>query len=194
MENDVCRARVCIKGKIVLSPKQMKGRDTMRNKGALVYTLDQQEVAFNIAHALWRKYRDQTNQNLQFYIDGVKPLESGLVYGDGKAWALVNTEGVGSYAEDYNHTVEAWYSFYGGEYQATELEFTDVDSAVTGQTEDLSEFIRTFGDRLENNFDSWYSFSDKEDHSGPQKLINYEAVGALNYGELKQVADILKDI
>ena len=166
----------------------------MRNTGALVYTLDQQELAFNIAHALWRKYRDQTGKDLQFYTDGVQPLESGLVYGDAQSWGLVNTEGVGSTADDYNHTVEVWYSFYGGEYQATELEFIDVDSAVTGRTEDLSEFIRTFGARLENNFDSWYAFSDKEDHSGPQKLINYEAIDNLSNKELKEVADILKDI
>ena len=75
-------------------------------------------------------------------------------WGDGKV-AFVNTEGVGEIADDYN-LVDVWY-FTSGWGQLNTIKVGRkllVDMATEGE-EDLAEWVRTFGARLDSNVRIW---------------------------------------
>jgi hypothetical protein len=130
-----------------------------RKRGAFGYPLDTDKLARVI---------------LEHYDMGrwhtVKPWESVLVYGSNKRWAIVNTEGVGIEAEDYDaksfvdFTLERpgdtetskWISN-----DAIELTWNEVEQCRVPDAEvvDLADFIRTFGYRLERNHQIWYQFT-----------------------------------
>lgn len=92
-----------------------------------------------------------------------------LVYGEDKSWAVVNTEGVGGKADDYDSPARVWFDRVTPEgYISAQLEdelvpFDDIESCVyTNEPVDLADHIRTFGSRLDNNHAIWYGFADKD--------------------------------
>lgn len=88
-----------------------------------------------------------------------------------KGLATICTEGVGWWAnENDEYIVDAYF----GSWSETYFMFTreELLGCVSSETVDLAEFIRSFGDRLESNFDLWYH----EVKDTPQTLI--EKVGA----------------
>jgi len=101
----------------------------------------------------------------------VRPYEAVLVYGKGQEWSVVNTEGVGVEAKNYDDTVVVWFglsrpaegqdgviAWHSGD--SIELTFNQVEQCrdPQGQEIDLADFIRTFGERLERNHRLWWSF------------------------------------
>ena len=101
----------------------------------------------------------------------VRPLESVLVYGTDKRWAIVNTEGVGREAEDYDamsfvdFTLARPGNSDNSQFISSdgiELTFNEVEQCRVPDAEvvDLADFIRTFGARLDNNHYLWYRFAD----------------------------------
>lgn len=85
-------------------------------------------------------------------------------YPEGEAMAVVNTpeglatichEGVGWFKNDENKYLVGGYIGYSNPtYFITEDELL---SCLSSEQVDLSQFINTFGDRLENNFSIWYN-------------------------------------
>ena len=126
-----------------------------RERGATGYVLDSNKLAQAI--------RDAVKPDAS--ADDFPPLQSVLVFGEGTKWAIVNYEGVGNFADDYDAKPHAYYCYKGG-FQIESVPLTwDVVTECRDMTEppvDLADFIRTFGDRLDNNHAIWYRFADKE--------------------------------
>ena len=92
-----------------------------------------------------------------------------LVYGeDGSSWGVVNTEGVGGEAGNYDKPARVWWDrataegYFDARLCSDLVSFNDIQSCVTGESVDLADHIRTFGARLENNYYIWYEFADKD--------------------------------
>ena len=91
-----------------------------------------------------------------------------LVYGEDKSWAVVNTEGVGGKADDYDKPARVWFDRETPEgYISVQLEdelvsFDYIQWCVTDELVDLADHIRSFGARLDNNHAIWYGFADKD--------------------------------
>ena len=122
-----------------------------RPRGAIGYPLDSAVLA--------RKLREVINPDTP--LDNWHALKAVLVYGDEKSWAVVNTEGVGSYAEDYDGSADVWHTYAHGRMYCEKLAFTDVHEAldVNAAPVDLADFIRSFGDRLDSNHSLWFNFA-----------------------------------
>tara|TARA_R110000822_G_C15234936_1_gene485730 strand:+ start:79 stop:519 length:441 start_codon:yes stop_codon:yes gene_type:complete len=130
-----------------------------RPRGAVGYPLDSDKLA----QVILTKY-DMREWHT------VKPLTSVLVYGTDKSWAIVNTEGVGREAEDYDtHSVVDFSlerpgnsdtsKFISGD--SIELTWNEVEQCRVPNAEivDLADFIRAFGYRLHRNHQIWYRFT-----------------------------------
>ena len=73
-------------------------------------------------------------------------------------YALVCTEGVGWKQDDYNlinvpTNVGDW-SIYNGH---VDLSVAVIKTCLTGETQDIADYIRVFGDRLDTNCSIWQS-------------------------------------
>ena len=80
--------------------------------------------------------------------------ESMVVVNTPKGLATICTEGVGWWKNDDGKYLVGFYVGYSNpSYYMTEDELL---SCVSSEQVDLADFIRSFGDRLENNFDLWY--------------------------------------
>ena len=126
-----------------------------RKRGATGYVLD--------ADKLTKVLRQVTGvENAQAWGNPV------LVYGEGESWAVVNTEGVGGVADNYDKPARVWWDrataegFWDARLSDDLVPFNDIQSCVTGKSVDLADHIRTFGSRLENNYAIWYEFVDKD--------------------------------
>lgn len=71
-------------------------------------------------------------------------------------WAVICTEGVGWVADEYN-AIEITVLGHFGQNSRMFLYVERIPEMFTGETVDLADYIRTFGDRLERNFDLWAS-------------------------------------
>ena len=124
-----------------------------RERGALGYVLDKDKLT----EALRRVTGIDTAQAWG------NPV---LVYGEDKSWAVVNTEGVGGKADDYDTPARVWFDRVTPEgYISVQLEdelvpFNDIQECVTDEQVDLADHIREFGARLDNNHAIWYEFAD----------------------------------
>ena len=97
-----------------------------------------------------------TAQGRDIDINEIEPEKAVLIYNQSGKPAVVNTEGVGSYAEDGG--ISVWYSI-GFYLDSVDIEVETLEQATTHTEVQLNEFIRTFGDRLERNFFQWHSWS-----------------------------------
>jgi hypothetical protein len=126
-----------------------------RQRGALGYVLDTDKLT--------KVLRQVTGvENAQAWGNPV------LVYGEGESWAVVNTEGVGGVADNYDKPARVWWDrnleepYFDARLGDDLVPFNDIQSCVTGESVDLADHIRTFGSRLENNHAIWYEFADKD--------------------------------
>jgi len=89
--------------------------------------------------------------------DTVKSQPMVVVTGD-KGIATVCGEGVGWFVDDKGFLP---IDYYVGEYGSGYLDVTpeELMPLISNETIDLADFIRSFGDRLENNFYSWVSYT-----------------------------------
>ena len=126
-----------------------------RNRGAIGYVLDSNKLA--------KALRDIINPAVE--AEKFEPLQSVLVFGEGTQWAVVNYEGVGGIATDYDEEARVYFTYdQGFLIDSEKLPWNIVTECrdMTEQPVDLADFIRTFGARLDNNHAIWYRFSDKE--------------------------------
>jgi hypothetical protein len=141
-------------------------RSNNRQRGALGYLLDSDKLTKHIRFATGSKHWDYD----------IEPYTAALVYGEGTSWAVVNDEGVGDSADDYDGTVTINYGLskepdesddpnvirvFNIFVQEVKLPWSVIDQCRTGEPIDLADHIRTFGARLDNNHAIWYRFSDK---------------------------------
>jgi hypothetical protein len=131
-----------------------------RERGAIGYLLDSDKLA----RVILNKY-DMREWHT------VTPYRSVLVYGQDRQWGIVNEEGVGTVAPDYDGTSVIYFGlsrpsdksktsqYISGD--AIEVTWQQIDHCRTGEPIDLADFIRTFGWRLDNNHSIWYGFADK---------------------------------
>lgn len=78
-----------------------------------------------------------------------------------ETWALICTEGVGWVADGYNLINIRFAHGFTGEARLPIYEGA-VEGMLTGETVELADHIRTFGDRLESNFWLWFSHATPE--------------------------------
>jgi len=95
--------------------------------------------------------------------DTVKSQPMVVVTGD-KGIATVCGEGVGWFVDDKGLLP---IDYYVGEYGSGYLDVTpeELMPLISNETIDLADFIRSFGDRLENNFYSWVYYTQGYDQS-----------------------------
>jgi hypothetical protein len=75
-------------------------------------------------------------------------------WGDGKL-AFINTEGVGEIADDYN-LVDVWYyTSNWGQLNTIKVGRKLLVGMATDEKQDLAEWVRVFGSRLDSNVRIW---------------------------------------
>jgi hypothetical protein len=126
-----------------------------RTTGYIGNILDGKKLA-KIANKI---YKAQYNNVSECTVDNLLliELEEKNVYGDSK-YAVVCTEGVGWEQDTYGcleipTNVSAMGNWNGRVFISVEV----IGQCLTGQTQDISKYIRTFGDRLDNNCYLWQS-------------------------------------
>ncbi len=81
-----------------------------------------------------------------------------------KGIATLCTEGVGWFVDE-NGVLPI--NYYVGQFGSGYIDITpeELMPLISNETTDLADFIRTFGDRLENNFYSWVAYASGYDQS-----------------------------
>lgn len=126
----------------------------MRDKGYIGSVINSVELANRVRAIATAMHGDDAS-----FID-VDPMPLLMLSLKSKdAWgntqlAFVNTEGVGDAAEF--DTVAVWFYYRNGD-MATSVQVSVklLASMATNETEDLSEWVRTFGARLDSNVRIW---------------------------------------
>ena len=114
-----------------------------RIRGTIVHTLDPEKTV---------KFLQAKLNNTEITYD---PMV--VVRGD-KGIATVCTEGVGWFIDDKGLLPV---NYHVGQYGGGYLDITpeELMPLISNETVDLADFIRSFGDRLENNFYSWVGYA-----------------------------------
>jgi len=127
-----------------------------RSKGYIGQIVDGKKLA-TIANDIYRlQYSNEFSEckvdNLLFVT-----LEEKNSFGDNK-YALVCSEGVGWEQDTYGCLEVPTNIGQGGYYNGRVfISVETVKECLTDQTEDISDYIRSFGDRLDNNCFLWQS-------------------------------------
>jgi hypothetical protein len=114
-----------------------------RIRGTVVHLLDSQKTTDFLKTKL-------NNETIKAQPMAVVNGENGI--------ATLCTEGVGWFVDD-NGVLPI--NYYAGEYGSGYLDITpeELMPLISNETIDLADFIRSFGDRLENNFYSWVGYA-----------------------------------
>jgi hypothetical protein len=122
-----------------------------RKRGALAYPLNRVRLA--------KALRDTINPMAE--AEKFEPMESALIFGEDKKWAIVNTEGVGGFADDYDEEARVYFTYDDGfMIDSEKLPWEVVNDCLDDVPAiDLADFIRVFGSRLETNHHIWYRFA-----------------------------------
>ncbi|MGO2520130.1 MAG: hypothetical protein ACTH8F_08410 [Microbacterium sp.] len=128
----------------------MTTKTNTRPTGAIARILDADALLAKGRDAYVRTYQDANPADLQ-----PGPLPQMILAVDRGNPAIVNGEGVGSIATEED-LIEVYFS-NGFSIFPLELTLTDVAHAVSDDTIDLADGIRTFGGRLDANHHRWYS-------------------------------------
>lgn len=115
---------------------------SVREKGILVHTLDQDKTTAYIKNLDPELYQDVTVSNMA------------VVVGD-KGLATLCSEGVGWFVDDNGKVPVDYFTTRTVGYLDIPVE--DIPSLLSDKRIDLSDFIRSFGSRLETNFSIWKS-------------------------------------
>ena len=122
-----------------------------RTLGAVTRVLDAETLLAAARVAFTRQYPGEDAARLTH-----GPLPQMIFAVDrGKSAAIVNTEGVGN-IENEDDTIDVCFSHCMSRITVT-LTLEEVANAISDETIDLADGIRTFGDRLEVNFHTWRS-------------------------------------
>ena len=136
--------------------KSGKGRYGNRQEGILVYKLDIKglsEVARNIYESMY----DLERPDLTVWPDLTVGYDKAQAdYNEKRNLVVICSEGVGWSCNSWGRVnvpvyidKEQWSDSY------IEISTKVINKFVTEETVDLADHVRVFGDRLENNFDSW---------------------------------------
>tara|TARA_R110001606_G_C14898706_1_gene593691 strand:+ start:67 stop:492 length:426 start_codon:yes stop_codon:yes gene_type:complete len=139
----------------------MATRTDLRPRGVEGYTVARDELRALIVSALDKAQTSSIKSEVD--PESFHPEECIIIANTQGAPALVNTEGVGGFAnltKGSKATIEVWFSI--GEYgylRSIDLPVHDVIALSTSTPHDLADFIRTFGDRLDTNHSLWYNWA-----------------------------------
>ena len=101
--------------------------------------------------------RDKTTALIRNKFDNDRYVAERMVIVNGnKGVATVCTEGVGWYKDDKGYTI--LFDDINSFGMWTEISDDELVSLISDEQIDLAEFVRMFGDRLENNFYIWYRY------------------------------------
>jgi hypothetical protein len=145
-----------------------------RPRGVLGYTLDTGILKDAIIDALWARdlYKSSTREDL---LDRIEPMTTVICYNDNAGeWALINTEGVGRYAKpDGKSSIHFWIdTYHEGD---AEVDLPTIDGCINGGEVDLADFIRVFGDRLDNNHQTWFNWANYNPQPGHYSVTAFKA-------------------
>jgi hypothetical protein len=126
-----------------------------RKKGYIGQIVDGKKLA-EIANGIYAlQYTDASKCTVDNLL--LVTLEEKNAYGDNK-YALVCSEGVGWEQDTYGCLEVPTNIGQGGYYNGRVFISVDtIKECLTGQQEDIADYIRAFGDRLERNCDLWQS-------------------------------------
>jgi len=138
------------------------GRYT-RKLGAKIFMLDQEKLTEKVQNVVRAQYGEDSNwEKVTTWIQVIGFLENPEIPFEGYDIAVINTEGVG-YVVDNHKRVTVLYNLEGGGDGWVDISAKLVRECLNGEVTDLAEFVRVFGDRLENNYDVWYNRLKKEE-------------------------------
>ena len=101
--------------------------------------------------------RDKTTALIRNKFDNDRYVAEQMVIVNGsKGLATVCTEGVGWFKDDKGYTI--LFDDINSFGMWTEISDDELVSLISDEQIDLAEFVRMFGDRLENNFYIWYRY------------------------------------
>lgn len=103
-----------------------------------------------------RDIRDGEYVALRVKDDGSLPGRKYMQGESEETWAVICTEGVGWVADDFN-TIEIPVQDSWGRTSRFFVYVERIQDLVESEPIDLADHVRTFGDRLEGNFDLWAS-------------------------------------
>jgi hypothetical protein len=128
--------------------------DSPRTRGIFACKLDDRKLADLIADA-----RIEAGEKIVEPKD-IYPEPSVLALNaQGSEFALINSEGVGSWSSDGYLLAHYTLGQYGGIIESVKVPFTQLEDLDTEHDQvDLADFIRTFGARLDNNHQIWVNW------------------------------------
>ena len=115
-----------------------------------------ERIRGNVVHLL---DAEKTTKFLQTRLDNTEITYDPMVVVNGdKGVATVCTEGVGWFIDDKGLLPV---NYHVGQFGSGYIDITpeELMPLISNETVDLADFIRSFGDRLENNFYSWVSYA-----------------------------------
>lgn len=127
-------------------------RGDRRYTGVTVEMLDLEKLA-----SIFRNHPDDAIRSTRNGFTADSFMQTGIILNNEGFLRTINDEGVsdrGMTGDEFTDTF-AVYTFFGY------IEFTraQIESALLGETVDLSSLIRVFGDRLERNFRLAYNWA-----------------------------------
>jgi hypothetical protein len=108
---------------------------------------------------------EKTTEFLQNKLNNSEITHDPMVVANGnKGIATVCSEGVGWFVDD-NGLLPV--NYHVGQFGSGYVDITpeELMPLISDETIDLADFIRSFGDRLENNFYSWVNYTRNHDQS-----------------------------
>lgn len=128
-------------------------RTAERGREVIAKLFNMEKLTALAIEALKNKYEDFDASNVKVWTSA---LIENYNFASGVKWAVVNTEGVGVVGNEKTFAVFASSGMQG---DWVDIDINKMESALSDETANLADFIREFGERLENNFDLWFEFA-----------------------------------
>lgn len=138
----------------IIKQREILMTATTRPTGAIGYVLSSEVLLAKGRDAYVRTYPTADPSHLR-----PGPLPQVIIAVDRGTPAIVNSEGVGAIATE-GDVIEVYFST-GHTFFPLELTLSEVADAVSEETIDIADSIRSFGDRLNANHHRWHGRYDQ---------------------------------
>jgi hypothetical protein len=129
--------------------REKMSRFTPRKTGIPMAMFNQTELNDAVRRVIAAQMGSEINE-------GFEALDCGLLAVKNDKVAVVCGEGVGYIEDDYGMVKVPFVNGrYGGFIDTIEISARYAKRLLSGESQELADFIRVFGDRLENNFWIW---------------------------------------